>query len=116
MTVQLLPLCKSMVSWVIRAVRAIKRFQDPGDTSAFQCVEPVRRSSPPTRLAGADLRARSRASIMFGLLLVYGTDKADVDTKDEKKSEIDIYPFSIASQQQHVWFYISGGGEGISVF
>jgi len=53
---------------------------------------------------------------MFGLLLVYGTDKADVDTKDEKKSEKDIYPFSIASQQQHVWFYISGGGEGISVF
>ncbi len=30
---------------------------------------------------------------MIGLLLVYGTDRADVDTKDEKKSGIDInYP------------------------
>ncbi len=26
---------------------------------------------------------------MIGLLLVYGTDRADVDTKDEKKSGID---------------------------
>ena len=30
---------------------------------------------------------------MIGLLLVYGTDRADVDTKDDKKSGIDInYP------------------------
>ena len=30
---------------------------------------------------------------MIGLLLVYGTDRADVDTKDEKKTGIDInYP------------------------
>ena len=28
---------------------------------------------------------------MIGLLLVYGTNRADVDTKDEKKSEIDIF-------------------------
>ena len=31
---------------------------------------------------------------MIGLLLVYGTDRADVDTKDEKKSWTDTnYPF-----------------------
>ena len=31
---------------------------------------------------------------MIGLLLIYGTDWADVDTKDEKKSCADInYPF-----------------------
>ena len=31
---------------------------------------------------------------MIGLLLVYGTDKADVDNKDENKTGIDAnYPF-----------------------
>ena len=30
---------------------------------------------------------------MIGLLLVYGTDRADVDTNDEKKQKIDVnYP------------------------